>query len=1002
MVRRVASSAAALCAAVLVLAFAAQAAQAGEVVFAPQHPEAPTANDGWQAGTCYTKTCTAESDPSEFFEKTASHPVYGFTQFIIKHHPFEVGGITFAGTEEPEVDMKDIRVDLPVGLSVNPGATPQCELAPGAHPNPEGCPASTQVGESIVTVSPEAVGSPITLPPAPVYSLRPKPGQPARFGFSVNNPVVTEPPSDVFLEGDVAWEGDFHEGFTIAAPKNMGVRLLKNRLVFEGERHEPDGEGFFLTTPSTCWDPTAAAFMHTYSTWARADSYQNPDPEFPNGSPYVESPLPPGTSPKSCDTIPFDPQLGANPGTNLVDSPAGLETEVRMAIDPDPEGQEESTVRTAEVKLPLGMGLNPSAATGLQACSDPQFKKNVRSYGSGCPAASKIGTATIETPPLPEEPLSGNIYVGEPKSTDPESGREYRILVDAESQRYGVAVRLVGEVHANRQTGQITAVFDDPPKFDALRGELPHGLPQAPFTRFSLDLDDGARAALTSPPTCSAAKVGGVLTPWSAEFSAKKTATPSSAFTPSAMPGGGACPKTLAERPFAPGFGAVTTNPKGGGFTNFDVTLTRRDGNQEIKGVTVSMPPGLTAKLAGVSYCPEANIAAAAASSGVAERAAPSCPASSLIGNVAVASGSGPSPTQIAGKAFLAGPYAGAPLSLVTITPATTGPFDLGSVVVRVALHVDPETAQIQAVSEAIPHIFGGALLDVRSIAVDIDRKDFSLNPTNCSPMAVGATIRGGGGDPANPAAFSAVPAAAPFQVSGCDALGFKPKLFLRTFGGTRRTKHPRLRAVLIARPGDANIGRASVALPHALILDQANVANVCTRPQFAADACPRRSRYGYARAFTPLLDHPLEGPVYLRSSSNPLPDMVAKLKGQVEVDLVGRIDTFHGGIRTTFDRVPDVPVSKFMLTLPGGKHGLLVNSRNLCPKPKRKHHHAGRHRAGAKQRKGGKRHHRRGRRIRVIARFRAQNGKKANLHPKLRTPCGKHKHKHRRRGHRH
>jgi hypothetical protein len=295
------------------------------------------------------------------------------------------------------------------------------------------------------------------------------------------------------------------------------------------------------------------------------------------------------------------------------------------------------------------------------------------------------------------------------------------------------------------------------------------------------------------------------------------------------------------------------------------------------------------------------------------------------------------------------------------ITPATAGPFDLGSVVVRVALFVDPATAQVHAVSDPIPHVFGGALLDIRSVAVRLDRPRFSLNPTNCAPLAVSGTLHGGA-NPLDPAAFSSLPVSVPFQAEGCDKLDFKPKLYMRLFGGTRRAKSPKLRAILVARDGDANIGRAAVTLPKALYLEQSSLANVCTRVQFAAHECPKDSVYGHATAYTPLLDGPLKGPVYLRSSDNELPDMVAALHGQVDIELAGRIDSVKGRIRNTFDVVPDVPVDKFVLTVRGGKRrGLLVNSRNLCTH-----------------------------RYRVLARFRGQNGKHANMRPKLRAPCKK------------
>ena len=348
----------------------------------------------------------------------------------------------------------------------------------------------------------------------------------------------------------------------------------------------------------------------------------------------------------------------------------------------------------------------------------------------------------------------------------------------------------------------------------------------------------------------------------------------------------------------------------------------------------MKLPPGLTAKLAGVRYCPEEAIAAAAANSGAAEAASPSCPAESLVGSASIVTGSGPEPLHIeGGKVYLAGPYKGAPLSLAVITPATAGPFDLGSVVVRVALMLDPKTAQVTTVTDPIPHVYGGALLDLRSVSVKLDRPKFALNPTNCSASAFDATLRGGGANPADPAAFTSVAASSPFQATGCAGLGFQPRLYLKAFGGTKRAKKPKLRAILVARPGDANISRASVTLPKAFILEQANLADICTRVQFAAHECPSDSIYGFAEATTPLLDGPLKGPVYLRSNpEHSLPDLVAALHGQVDVELSGVTDTVHGRLRNTFSMVPDVPVSRFVLTIRGGQHrGLLVNTRNLC-----------------------------------------------------------------------
>jgi len=944
----------------LVLGLAAAAsASAAEVVFSPQN-NPPTKEDGWQAGTCTTATCTPENE-AEFFETAAAHPPFGMTQFIVRH---EEGGLPGDPHEEPEVDLDHIRVDLPVGLSVNPGATPQC-----ASPLPSECKTSaplSQVGESWVTVSPE--GIPLTPPievKAPVYNLVPKPGQPARFGFTVEAipiPVIdlVAPPQHVYLEADVAWESDFHEGFTIDAPKAEHLRLLKNRLVFFGEKGSA-AKGFFITTPSTCWNPnTDPAHAHTYSTYARADSEQNKDPNFPNGSPYVEAIIPPGTFPKDCDSIPFNPSLGVSPGTDQVDAPAAATTEVKLPIESDPKGQETSTVRVARVMLPPGMGLNPSAANGLVACTDDQFGKGTRNPVA-CPAASKIGTATVETPPLPEGPLVGNVYVGSQKSRDPESGEEFRIFVNAASGRYGVDVRLVGNVIANAKTGQLTAVFDDPAKAVTRGGNadnIPNGLPQVPFTNFKISLDGGPKAAVSSPPTCGPNTATSQLTPWSALFGGKP-ASPTGQFGLASLPGGGPCPKTMAERPFAPGFTAKPKSNEALAFTPFSAHVSRAAGQQEFKGLDITLPEGATAKLKGVPYCSPEEIAGAESRSGQAEKDNSSCPAESKIGVAAVEAGTGPAPLKIEGTAYLAGRYQGAPLSVVVITPALAGPFDLGTVVVRVPLFVDPETAQVHPKTDAIPDVFGGTRLGIRSVFLNLNRKEFTLNGTNCRKGAVAGVLRGGGADPTNPATYSSYGVSDPFEGKGCENLKFRPKLKIRLFGKTKRAKHPKLRAILKARPGDANIGRASVALPHALFLDQASLAKVCTRVQFAANDCPKKSIYGRARAFTPLLGKPLEGPVYLRSSNNTLPDMVAHLEGQVDIDLVGRIDSFRGGIRTTFDRVPDVPVEKFVMTLPGGKKGLLVNSRNLCQKP-----------------------------VKAFIRIKAQNGKKANSKPKLRTPC--------------
>jgi hypothetical protein len=899
----------------------AAGASTGDII-APSDPQNPQVDSGWQAGTCKEEppespdVCSVATK-DQFFETAAAHPNWGFTQFIVKHTTETVGPLTF---EKPVGEVKTIRVDLPVGLSVNPGATDRCPLET-FEAGAGGCPPGSEVGESAVTASAPPLGLPTPPVPGvtqvPVYNVIPPPGQPARFGLELAG-------NEVFLQADVAWSSDYHEGFTIAVPKALpaGIEglILKNRLVFDGRA----GDGTFITTPSTCLGEAAPGPSgHAYSTYLRAASYAEEESagyRFPQSAePAFESPIPPGTSPKSCNTIPYGPTLDVDPGTAVTDSPAGATVDVDVPHIKDPDAQDSSNTRNAQVSLPIGMGLNPSAANGLQTCTDAQFRQHSPAPGTDCPPASKVGTVTIESPPLPEGALTGSVYVGQQIGRDPTSGTQYRIFVDAESPRYGITVRLLGSVRADPRTGQLSTTFVDNP--------------QVPFTSFELAFDGGPRAVLSSPPICGS-KASSQMTPWSGN----PPATPAGPIVLSSAPGGGPCAKTLAERPFAPAFSLRPTGTKAGAYKPLALRIARGDGQQELKGLDVTLAPGMTGKLARIPYCPAAALAAAAASGGAEQRAGSSCPAKSLVGSAAVSAGTGPSPLRIAdGKVFLSGPYRGAPLSLAVITPATAGPFDLGTVVVRVALFVEPETAQIHAVADPIPNVFGGAQLSIRAIDVDVDRKDFTLNPTSCGPLSSAGVLYGGGADPADPAAFSAFAVSTPFRTSDCGELAFRPKLFTRLYGGrkaTRRSQHPKFRAVLLARSGDANIGRAAVTLPHSQFLDQAHIRTVCTRVQLAAHDCPEASIYGYARAQTPLLDDELAGPVYLVSSDHELPDLLADLRGQVNIRLRGVISAAKARIKNVFYPVPDVPVSKFVLTMKGGKRGLLVNSRDLCARP--------------------------------------------------------------------
>jgi hypothetical protein len=916
----------------LALVPAAAGANTEDVIAPPTDPHDPQVNSGWQAGTCATEAanpgapgaevCSVETE-DWFFEQAAGHPNYGFTQFIVANSPGTLG-------PTPDAELARVRVDLPVGLNVNPGATERCPLAT-FEADPAGCPPESHVGDSYVTAADPLLGASVPLQAA-VYNVVPVDGESARFGLELAG-------NDIFLEGDADWSGNYHEGFTIevpaALPEALGGLLgsdsgaiLKNRLVFNGRA----GDGTFITTPSTCLGEAFVESGSVYSTYLLAGSYgefAEPGYVWPQSAePALESPIPPGTSPKECESIPYDPDLGLEPGTDQTNSPAGAKIAIHIPHLEEADGQQTSTTKASKVTLPLGMGLNPSAANGLQACTDDQFGKGTRNPVA-CPAASQVGTVTIDSPALPEEndegpALKGFVYAGQQQSRDPLSGNLYRIFINAVSARYGIDVRLVGNVSADPQTGQLTTTISD--------------TPQSQVEEFDVNLNGGPKAVLSSPPTCGPVKAEAVMVPWSEPW-AHNTATPNDSFTLTSAPGGGKCAKTMAERPFGPVFGAGPESSKAGAFSPVSIRITREDGQQELKGADVVLPPGMTGKLRGIAYCPEGALAAAAGRAGADEKASSSCPAESQVGTASVAAGTGPAPFKIDGKVFLSGPYHGAPLSLAVVTPATAGPYDLGTVVVRVALFVDPDTAQIHAVSDPIPHVFGGTLLSIRSVDLKMDRPNFTLNPTSCEPFATSGSLAGGGGDPANPASFSAFGVSVPFQASDCGALGFKPKLFTKLIGkrkAMRRNGHPAFRATLVARGGDANIKRAALTLPHSQFLDQSHIGTICTRVQLAAADCPARSIYGYARAQSPLLDDEVAGPVYLVASDHELPDLLADLHGQVNVRLRGVISSVKERMKTVFYPVPDVPVSTFTINMKGGKKGLLVNSRDLCKHPNR------------------------------------------------------------------
>jgi hypothetical protein len=871
----------------------------------------------------------AVSETGAVLTQAGAHPFQYVTTYAVNTEP---GPPTGAPFRPAGGDVKDVEVALPPGLVGNPTAVSTCGhsefLEQVALDRPSGngqnfrngCPSGSVVG-FIAIRQLEGIRSPAV---EPIYELEPPLGMPAQLAFQ----VVGAP---FFIDTKVRTAGDY--GITAFLPNLAQVKRASSATVvlwgvpaaaahdaIRGDclNENPSGkEGVssgacpasitprpFLTNSTACAGTQATTF--SFDTWSLG--------AFASATSFA----PPNTG---CGSVPFAASLSARPQTTVADSPTGLAVDLHVEGDEAPNGVAAAHLRDAEVSLPAGLTVNPSSAVGLGACSPDQVGLT-SAMGSGgasfsaeparCPDDSKLGTVEIDTPLL-DHPVDGAIYLAS-QGQNP-FGSLLALYIAADDPRTGVVVKLAGQVEADPTTGQLTARFANNP--------------QLPFEDLEVHFFEGPAAALRTPATCGRYTTTSDLRPWSAPGSGPD-ATPSSSFAVGSAPGG-PCAVTEAAQPNSPSFEAGTERPLAGAFSPFVLRLSRGDGSQQLRQLDLNLPKGLLGKLARIPYCPDAALAAAERGSGRRELAQPSCPTASEVGGVTVGAGAGPRPLLVHGAVYLAGPYRGAPLSLAVITPAVAGPFDLGTVVVRAAISVDPRSAQISVRTDPFPTVLQGIPLDLRSLEVALGRADFTLNPTSCASAAITGTVT-------SPAGTTAA-VDDRFGIVGCRELGFSPKLSLRLSGGTTRAKDPALHAVLTQPGGQTNIGRVAVTLPPTLFIDQRHIDNPCTRVQFAASRCPAASILGHARAYTPLLDKPIEGPVIFRANGGErkLPDMVAVLNGQIQVELVGYINAASGrggkpgGVRTTFAQVPDAPVSRFVLDLKGGAKGLLQNSVNLC-----------------------------------------------------------------------
>lgn len=835
----------------------------------------------------------AVDENGQLYEQAGAHPYEGYTKFALRTLP----------SGAPDGNVRDIRVDVPPGLMSNPQALPACSDA--ELNGLAGCPAATQVGTVDATTFAAGLAVPLHVP---LYNMTIGADQVGRFAFDPKQvvpvlggllaPVLEAALGDldpVQIIGGVRDTTDYGQFFTIsdvAAKPEITAATLTFWGVPGDPAHNAErgqvcvtvavlpvcalggqttdaGQIPFLTNPTKC----GSALTTTLSVTSHAGEHATEDTSTPDG-------------PQHCELVPFEPTIQIGPDVVPRDAPAGIAVNLHVPQMQFKDVLGSSHVDDVAVTLPAGMTINPSAANGLEACTDAQLAQGTHDPVS-CPAASRIGDVQIVTTLLPD-PLAGAVYLGQPLPGD-----RYRMFLVADG--HGVTVRLKGSVRPDPATGQLTATFADNP--------------QVAFTNLTLTLRGGARAPLAMPLDCGTATAGSRLTP----YSGTAPATPVAALTVTGCDGS----------PFAAALGARTGSGASGAFTPFGLTIGRDDGNQFVSAVTADLPPGLLGMVSRVEQCDDGAAATGA------------CPARSRVGTATVAAGAGPEPFSLSGPVYLTGPYRGAPFGLVVAIRAIAGPFDLGTVVVRQAIRVGYDDAHLTVVSDPLPQILEGVPLRLRSVAVDVDRRGFMRNPTSCGAKQVGGAF--------GSAAGASGSASAPLAFSGCEALPFGPRMKLALTGRKqlRTGRHPGLRARVTQKDGEAGIQTARVSLPLSLALDPANAKQLCEYEAGLRGQCPRGSIIGHVEAKTPVLNRPLRGPVYFVKGVRidpvsgrqirTLPTLLASLRGEAGIDLRAATSVERGRLVTTFPAVPDAPISSFTMNVAGGRHGILVANKALC-----------------------------------------------------------------------
>ncbi|MGA8363236.1 MAG: hypothetical protein WB709_01810 [Solirubrobacteraceae bacterium] len=827
----------------------------------------------FEDGSCVNKTCTyasVEANPNEAFTQAAGHPPWAGTKFIMKHSGSNIEGSS----------VKRLRVDIPPGLAANPQAPmPKCPVKTFEH-KPSECPSQSIVG----TVEMEAVAEPLGLIPltlpsleGTVYNLEAPPGLPLDFGIAVEPVGELLTPIHLFLEGHVDWSGDYHEYFEINnVPKEAEVKVLigvksplkvlMSKLNFNGR-----AGGDFLTLPSECSSTTTSHLE--LESWSGEIAHA--DTHTPVG---VEG----------CNNVPFKPTVTVTPENSASDQPDGATAEVKAPQKAGPEEINTADIRDVHVTLPEGMTLDPSAAHGLAACTATQIGIGTTRPVT-CPAASKVGTVTIETV-LPPGSLVGNVYLGSP-SGGPITESPYTIYLDAEST-LGVSVRLQGTVTADPSTGRLRVTFA-------------HN-PQLTFSDIVLKLKGGSTAPVANPLVCGTASIETLFTPYTGS-------APALSVTPFTTTG---CPSPL---PFSLTQSTQSSNASAGAYTSYTFNLSRADGQQYLSHLQTALPPGLVGAIPSVPLCGEPQAQAG------------TCGSASEIGKATASVGAGSEPYAVSGPVYLTGPYGGAPYGLSIPISAQAGPFDLGSgpcdcVVTRVAIGVDPHSARVIATS-SLPTIVKGVPLRLKSLSVAVTRANFLFNPTSCAALSTDSTLTS--------TFATSQSVSSPFQANNCGALAFKPSFKASTAAKTTKLNGASLQVNLSEPPHQANIRSVFAQLPVQLPARLTTLQQACPEVTFKQNPriCPIGSLVGGATVTTPVLPGKLSGPAYLVSHGGlAFPDLDLILEGDgVQVILTGNTNIKKGITSSTFASIPDVPVSSFALNLPIGPHSALAANGNLC-----------------------------------------------------------------------